>query len=172
MSLLDVALCITCFWGILHLVKSVFHRYTITSTSSLLGWQHILTKPSLPGVQLDLFYLRLETTRLNDYHDILSHRLASSPSLKNITRAFYNIGSLCCIVGMLLAEALLLWSIYFTTKAFLGLSGAHMAHSQTLPSVYKRDWQDIQLTARDDIPSDVSNGPPVSLLVSFSHELE
>ncbi|KAK7689510.1 hypothetical protein QCA50_007302 [Cerrena zonata] len=164
MSLLDVGLYVSGFWAVLYLIKSFRQRRTSTFNNDLLG-QRALTKSRSSDVQLQACFLRLETRTLNNTQEKLATWLVRSPTWKWATTAFYDIGSLCSLVGMLLAQALLLWSIYFFAGNIFSTGGSYILEPTPTTLIHKRDWQDIASATRNDSPPTSANGSPISLLI-------
>ena len=166
MSLLDVGLYVSGFWTLVYLIKTIYQRRNSVLNGGLLG-QQPLTKSSSSDVQIQSFYLRLETRRLNDTQERLSSRITRFSRCKRILIMFYDLGSLSSLIGMFLAEGLLLWSMYTLTCSLLHVStGPAVPTKLPTTSIYKRDWQDTSFNARNDVRSVANGGPPVALLVS------
>lgn len=166
MSLLDVGLYISGFWAILHLLKAFYQRRkSATNTTGLLG-QRPLTKSASSDVQFQTCYIRLDTRKFNDAQDKLTAWFVRSPSWKYAATIFYDIGSLCSLIGMLLAQALLLWSIYFLVRSIIGTGEPVVSEPSLATPLHRRDWEDASLATRDDALLSHANESPVSLLVS------
>ncbi|KAL1731394.1 hypothetical protein EV714DRAFT_236210 [Schizophyllum commune] len=90
-------------------------------------------------VTIDRLHLRVQTTYLNDVHDLFAQWSLKNPRLRQILLSFYDLGTAACCVGALTALGLLLWTTW-GLLATIVFPQASDDPAQTTPQVAKRDY--------------------------------
>ena len=70
-------------------------------------------------VTIDRLHLRVQTTYLNDVHDLFAQWSLKNPQLRHILASFYDLGTTACCVGALTALCLLLWTTWGLLATFI-----------------------------------------------------
>jgi hypothetical protein len=117
-------------------------------------------------ITLRTLYLRIESTAFNFHHDALSHWLTRDPTgrLPTALRAAFDVGIVICLLGMVVALALLSWTFMLLARRLVaGLA-------PPFPDIHTHVKRALQ---SDYIPPTLSAGAPadipVQLLVRVNH---
>lgn len=159
MSLWTLGLSLTSIWLAIHTLNELLLSRS-RSLSLLPTPTSVASRASSTQVLVKKLHLRIQTTRWNILHDKLAARLASRRSLrlKTILAAFYDVGSVLGLLGMISAIGLLLWTtaqVAFSLQGNLAeYFGSQASSSEALWPI-KRTLQMIeplqkQLSSRPD----------------------
>lgn len=125
-------------WVIIYALKYLYDRRFSTFPDVLPSLRQTHAAPA--QVSLRYLNLRIETTRWNDGHDLLSRYFGRKALSRNIMTRFYDAGSIFGVLGMGVGIGLLGW----TAAGKASSIWKYLYPLEEVSKIYKRSSESIQ----------------------------
>ncbi|KAI5825233.1 hypothetical protein K523DRAFT_251549 [Schizophyllum commune Tattone D] len=128
---------IAVFWILVHAANKVY--LSRSQGPTLPAFVPRQRRTGSTNITVDGLHLRVQTTYLNDVHDLFAQWSLKNPQLRRVLASFYDLGTAACCAGALTALGLLLW----TTRGLLAtvvLFSASDDPALATPQLAKRDY--------------------------------
>ena len=173
MGLVTLAYAISVFWLALHAIRSFLSKRTTDSSILPSSTGSHLRRSSISWfnashvrVTLHAVHLKIETTGFNALHDAWAAQIrkANRALFRRVITAFYDVGSVAGVLGMIAALGLLWVTVWKSSLSILGWGTTTngVGDPGRVGTLMKRDFEEIIV----DTQSIESNAPPLQLIVS------
>lgn len=169
MSLNSLVYIVGTFWTALHILKRLFTCLG-AKNGALLPFanqqQQTLTgrrrSRDVGALKLRYLQLHLETQTFNPAHDSLCTRLESSSTLKTLLIAFYDLGALCGVLGLMISLGVLAWAVLQLMMVLTSSLVVDDIPSPETRRVFKRSVPSHDVGTHESGPHDLLLNPIVS----------